>query len=220
MGYSWQFALTAILIEGIIFIILSVTKIREMIVNAIPVQMKAAISVGIGLFIASLGLKNAGIIADSPATLITLGDITSGSALLALIGVVITSILLIYRVKGALLIGILATTLIGIPMGQTSINGIIGMPPDVSPLCLQFEWHNIFTLDMLLVVFTFLFVGIGCERRRTHGSHGLLHRRLLPHRPLLCTALLGNSVGSHCPHAHHRGSDDVQEREQHRLQPI
>lgn len=158
MGYSWQFALTAILIEGIIFIIMSVTRVRELIVNAIPMQLKASISVGIGLFIASLGLKNAGIVVDSPATLITLGTVNSGSALLCIIGILLTAGLLIYKVKGALLVGILLTTLIGIPMGLTELNGIVGMPPDVSPLLLQFEWHNIFTLDMLLVVVTFLFI--------------------------------------------------------------
>ena len=151
MGYTWQFALTAILLEGIIFIIMSVTKVREMIVNAIPIQLKASISVGIGLFIASLGMKNAG-------TLVTLGTVNSGTALLCIIGILLTAALLIYKVKGALLVGILVTTLIGIPMGITDLNGIVGMPPDVSPLCLQFEWNNIFTLDMLLVVVTFLFI--------------------------------------------------------------
>ena len=157
MGYSWQFALTAILIEGIIFIILSVTKVREMIVNAIPMQLKEAISVGLGLFIASLGLKNAGLIVPDNATIFKMGDITTGTALLCIIGIIITSILLIYKVKGAMLLGILITTLIGIPMGFSNLQGIIGMPPDVSPLCLQFEWHNIFTFDMFLVVLTFLF---------------------------------------------------------------
>ena len=158
MGYTWQFALTAILLEGIIFIIMSVTKIREMIVNAIPTPLKASISVGIGLFIASLGLKNSGIIVGNEATLITLGAVKSGTALLCIIGILLTAALLIYKVKGALLIGILATTIIGIPMGITELQGIVGMPPDVSPLCMQFEWHNIFTLDMLLVVLTFLFI--------------------------------------------------------------
>lgn len=158
MGYSWQFALTAILIEGIIFIIMSVTKVRALIVNSIPVQLKASISVGIGLFIASLGLKNSGIIGQSDATLITLGQITSGPALLCIIGLLITTAMLIYKVKGAILIGILLTTFIGIPFGETELNGVIGLPPDVSPLCMQFEWHNIFSLDMLLVVITFLFI--------------------------------------------------------------
>jgi AGZA family xanthine/uracil permease-like MFS transporter len=158
MGYTWQFALTAILIEGIIFIILSITKVRAMIVNAIPMQLKAAISVGIGLFIASLGLKNSGLIEKSDTTFITLGHITSGPALVCIIGIIITAALLIYRIKGAMLIGILLTTLIGIPFGETHLSGIVGLPPDVSPLCMQFEWHNILTLDMLLVVITFLFI--------------------------------------------------------------
>lgn len=158
MGYSWQFALTAILLEGILFIIMSVTKIRELMVNAIPMQLKAAISVGIGLFIASLGLKNSGIIVENQATLITLGNLGSSSALLCLIGILLTAALLIYRIKGALLIGILMTTLIGIPMGETHLESIVGMPPDVTPLCLQFEWDKILTLDMLLVVITFLFI--------------------------------------------------------------
>lgn len=158
MGYTWQFALTAILLEGIIFIIMSVTKVRALIVNAIPRQMKAAISVGIGVFIASLGLKNAGLIVPNEATFITLGNLTEGSALLCCIGILLTATLLIYKVKGAMLIGILVTTLIGIPLGQTEYNGIVGMPPDVSPLFMPFEWHNIFTFDMLYVVITFLFI--------------------------------------------------------------
>ena len=144
MGYSWQFALTAILIEGIIFIILSVTKVREMIVNAIPVQMKLAISVGIGLFIVFLGLMNANIVVTDPATLLALGDLTSGNVLLACIGLFIIAALLFYKVKGALLIGILATALIGIPFGITNLNGVVSMPPDVSSLCFQFEWDKIF----------------------------------------------------------------------------
>lgn len=148
MDYSWQFALTAILLEGILFIILSVTKVRAMIVNAIPTSLKASISVGIGLSIASSGLKNADLIVADKETLMKLGDVTSGTAILCVIGIVIISVLLIYKVKGAMLIGILATTLIGIPMGVTEFKGIIGMPPDVTPLCFQFEWHNIFTLDL------------------------------------------------------------------------
>ena len=160
MGYSWQFALTAILIEGIIFIILSVTKVREMIVNAIPLQMKLAISVGIGLFIVFLGLMNADIVVRDPATLLTLGDLTSGKALLACIGLFIIAALLLYKVKGALLIGIFITALIGIPLGITNLDGVVSMPPDVSSLCFQFEWDKIFSLDMVLVVITFLFIDL------------------------------------------------------------
>lgn len=160
MGYSWQFALTAILIEGILFIILSVTKVREMIVNAIPAQMKLAISVGIGLFIVFLGLMNAKIIVSDPATLLTIGNFNSGEVVLAFIGLFIIIALLLYKVKGALLIGILITALIGIPFGLTNLDSVVSLPPDVSPLCLQFEWDKIFSWDMLLVVITFLFIDL------------------------------------------------------------
>ena len=158
MGYSWQFALTAVLIEGIIFILLTVTNLREKIVDAIPVTLKNAIGAGIGLFISFIGLQNAGIIVNNDATLISMGNITSGPALLGMIGLVVTSLLLVKGVRGALLFGILITTLIGIPMGITKFDGIFSTPPSIEPIFWQFEWHNIFTKEMIVVVFTFLFV--------------------------------------------------------------
>jgi AGZA family xanthine/uracil permease-like MFS transporter len=158
MGFSWQFALTAILIEGIIFILLSIFKVRELIVDSIPTSMKAAISVGIGLYIAFIGLKSAGIIVHSDATFVTLFDLTDRSGLLALIGIFITGLLVVLNVKGGILWGILATTLIGIPMGVTQFNGVASVPPSIEPIFLKFEFHNIFTWDMLIVVFTFLFI--------------------------------------------------------------
>lgn len=158
MGYSWQFALTAVLIEGIIFILLTVTNLREKIVDAIPVTLKNAIGAGIGLFISFIGLQNAGIIVNNDATLISIGNITSGPALLGMIGLVVTSLLLVKGVRGALLFGILITTLIGIPMGITKFDGIFSTPPSIEPIFWQFEWHNIFTKEMIVVVFTFLFV--------------------------------------------------------------
>ena len=158
MGYSWQFALTAVLIEGLIFILLTVTNLREKIVDAIPVTLKNAIGAGIGLFISFIGLQNAGIIVNNDATLISMGDITSGPALLGMIGLVITSFLLIKGVRGALLFGIIITTLIGIPMGITNFGGIFSAPPSIEPIFWQFEWHNIFTKDMVIVVFTLLFM--------------------------------------------------------------
>lgn len=158
MGYSWQFALTAVLIEGIIFILLTITNLREKIVDAIPVTLKNAIGAGIGLFISFIGLQNAGIIVNNDATLISMGNITSGTALLGMIGLVVTSLLLVKGVRGALLFGILITTLIGIPMGITKFDGIFSTPPSIEPIFWQFEWHNIFTKEMIVVVFTFLFV--------------------------------------------------------------
>ena len=158
MGYSWQFALTAVFIEGILFILMTITNIREAIVNAIPKNLRYAIGGGIGLFIAFIGMQNAGIIVNDDATLVALGDITSGSALLAVIGLVITGVLYALNVRGAMLIGILATTLIGIPMGITEFKGVVSMPESVEPIFCKFEWDKIFTLDMLVVVFTFLFI--------------------------------------------------------------
>lgn len=158
MGYSWQFALTAVLIEGIIFVILTLTNVREAIVNAIPRTLKNAIGAGIGLFIAFVGLQGAGIIVDNGSTLVSMSKLTEGTPLLAIIGLVITAVLLVLKVKGALLIGILATTIIGIPMGATKIDGFVSTPPSISPIFCQFEWANILTWDMFKVVFTFLFI--------------------------------------------------------------
>ncbi len=158
MGYSWQFALTAILIEGIIFIILTVTKIRSLIVDCMPASLKRAIGAGIGLFIAFIGLKNAGIVVDNAATLVSVGDITHGTALLGVIGIVITSMLVVRNVPGSLLIGIIVTALIGIPMGVTNFTGVFSAPPSVAPIFCQFNFENILTLDMVVIVFTFLFV--------------------------------------------------------------
>ena len=158
MGYTWQFALTAVFIEGILFILMTITNIREAIVNAIPQNLRYAIGAGIGLFIAFIGLQNAGIIVNNDSTLVALGEITKGSALLAIIGLVITGVLYAKNVRGAMLIGILATTLIGIPMGITEFKGIVSAPESVAPIFWQFEWDNVFSLDMLVVVFTFLFI--------------------------------------------------------------
>lgn len=158
MGYSWQFALTAVLIEGIIFILLTVTNLREAIVNAIPASMRNAIGAGIGLFIAFIGLQNAGVIVDNGSTLVELGDVTSGSPLLAIIGLLITGFLYIKNVRGAMLIGILATTVIGIPMGVTEFKGVLSSPEPIGEIFCKFEWENVLTLDMVVVVFTFLFI--------------------------------------------------------------
>ena len=160
MGYSWQFALTAVFLEGLAFILLTVTNLREKIVDVIPAALKTAISAGIGLYIAFIGLKNAEVIIDNPATLVSLGKLTSGSGLLGIIGIGFTSILLVRNVKGALLIGILATTLIGIPMGITNLDGIFSIPPSIEPIFMKFEWSNIFTAEMATIVFTLLFVDL------------------------------------------------------------
>ena len=158
MGYTWQFALTAVLIEGLIFILLTITNVREAIVNAIPLSLRNAIGAGIGLFIAFIGLSSAGVVVNNDATLVGLGDITSGPALLALIGLLITGILFIKNVPGSILIVILLTMLIGIPMGVTQFQGVLSHPESISPIFCKFEFEKVFTLDMLVVVFTFFFI--------------------------------------------------------------
>lgn len=160
MGYSWQFALTAVLIEGLIFIVLTLTNVREAIVNAIPESLRYAIGAGIGLFIAFIGLQSGGLIVHNDATLVALGDVTSGSALLALIGIIITGIMYALKVPAAILLGIIITMIIGIPLGVTEFRGVLSQPESIEPIFCQFQFENILTLDMLVVVFTFLFIDI------------------------------------------------------------
>ncbi len=172
MGYSWQFALTAVFIEGILFVILTLTKVRTWLINAIPGTLKKAIGAGIGLFIAFIGLQNAGIIVNSDATLVTLGSITEGKALVAMLGLFITAALVMLKVKGGMLIGILATTVIGLFIkdpatgeavtqllrGENGNLRFLSMPDSVAPIFCQFEWTNVLSWDMLVVVLTFLFI--------------------------------------------------------------
>ena len=185
MGCSWQFALTAVLIEGIIFIVLTLTNLREAIVNAIPMSLRNAIGAGIGLFIAFIGLKSAGVVVDDGATLVALGDVTSGSALLAFIGLVITGFMYSRNVPGAILLGIIITMIIGIPLGVTEFKGIVSAPESIAPIFCQFEFDKIFSVDMLIVVFTFFFidmfdtvgtlVGV-CTKANMIDENGNIHR--------------------------------------------
>ena len=158
MGYHWSFALTAVFLEGLLFILLTVTNVREAIVNCIPINLRYAIGAGIGLFIAFIGLQHAEIIVANDATLVTLGKVTEGPALLGIIGLLITGFLYVKKVRGAMLFGVLITTAIGIPMGITEFQGVVSSPSSIEPIFCKFQWENIFTLDMLVVVFTFLFI--------------------------------------------------------------
>lgn len=163
MGHPWQFALTAVFIEGLIFILLTAFNVRELIIDSIPAGMKKAISVGIGLFIAFIGLKSAGIVASNEATFVTLGNVKSATAAVAIAGILITAILLAFRVKGAILIGLLISTIVGIPLGVTQIPHQFSFSvPSLSPIFLKFDWEWIHSssgiISMIVVVFTFLFV--------------------------------------------------------------
>lgn len=162
MGYSWQFALTAVFLEGILFILLTLLNVRELIVDAIPLSLKHAISVGIGLFIAFIGLQDAGIIVHDKSTLVTLGNLGSSPALICLFGLVVSGVLLALRVKGALLLGIFSSTVLALFMGDASLphTALIQTPPSMAPTFLKFEWTHVFTADMAIVLFTFLFVDL------------------------------------------------------------
>ncbi|QJB35385.1 NCS2 family permease [Chitinophaga oryzae] len=171
MGYSWQFALTAVFLEGIIFIILSMFRIREAIINSIPENLKHAISVGIGLLIALIGMANAGIIETGmhhagegrlEGVILKMGNVTSIGPLIALIGLIVSAVLMYRKVNAALLIGILAATMAGIPLGITHLpeGHLVSLPPSVAPIAFKLEFDRIFSLDMLMILFTLLMVNL------------------------------------------------------------
>lgn len=204
MGHSWQFALTAIFCEGIIFLLLTFLNVREAIVNSIPESLKKAIAAGIGLFIAFIGLQNAGIIVGG-ATLVELsGAWFKGAPGVAMIGLVVTGVLLALKVKGALLLGIIITTIIGIPFGVTTYAGGSYLPS--APYFCDFAFKEIFangqaTFDFIIVMFTFLFVDmfdtvgtlIGCA-----GKSGLIQKDgTIPNcKEALFADALGTTVGA------------------------
>ena len=184
MGYSWEVALAAVFVEGLIFIVLSVTNVREAIFNAIPKTLKIAVSVGIGLFITFIGLQNAHIVVDG-ATLVTMfsfhGALTGGTfhtegitVLLALIGTMITAFLVLKNVKGNILLGILITWLLGVLCELSGLyvpdpelkffslipSGILSMPSSLAPTLLKMDFSGLLSLNFLVVVFAFLFVDI------------------------------------------------------------
>lgn len=162
LGYSWQMALTAVFIEGIIFIILTFFNVRELIVKSIPQAIKEAIPVGIGLFITLIGMKNAGMVVANQNTIVALGDMADPHVWVAMIGLVVTSVLYIKNVYGSFFIGIGVATLFAAFFGLVHLpqEGIFSLPPDVSPIFFKFDFQKIFSLDMLIVVFTFLFVNL------------------------------------------------------------
>ena len=161
MGYTWQVALAAVFLEGLLFIALSFFNVREAIINAIPTNLKKAVSVGIGLFIALIGFANAGIVVNNAGTVIGLGDIGSGSPLLALLGFIIIIILYVLKVPGSILIGILATTIIGVPFGVTKIpTGWSPFGHPAAPLLFKFDFSSVMSFQFFTVFFTFLFVDI------------------------------------------------------------
>lgn len=197
MGYSWQFALTAVFIEGIIFILLTLTGLRQKIVDSMPLVLRRAISPGIGFFIAFIGLKNAGIVSASPATFVTMGNLHDPAVLLAAFGILLSAVLLIKKVTGALLIGILVTTVIGIPLGVTHFTSVFDVPPSIAPVVMKFEWHNVLSFDMAICVLTFLFIDmfdtIGTLLGVSHRAGMVDEKGNIPH---LTEAFMADAIGT------------------------
>lgn len=163
-GIPWQTALSGVLVSGLIFVLLTLTGLREKIINAIPANLKLAVGVGIGFFIAFIGFQNAGIIVGDESTLVALGDLTSPTVMLSIFGIVVAVILLTLNVKAGIFYGMLLTAIVGILTGlisaPTGINGIVGEVPSLAPTFGQAFMHfgDIFSMDMLVVILTFLFV--------------------------------------------------------------
>ena len=160
MGYSWETALGAVFISGVCFFLLSIFRIREWIINSIPLSLKGGIGAGIGLFLGFIGLKNAGIVTDNPATLVTIGDMSQWGAIMACLGFVIIAALYHKRVTGSVMIGILAITLISLAAGQVEFNGIASAPPSLLPTLGQLDIAGALSIGLVSVIFSFLFVDL------------------------------------------------------------
>jgi AGZA family xanthine/uracil permease-like MFS transporter len=162
MGHTWQFALTGVLLSGFCFMLLTIFNIRKIIVDNIPVGLKNAIPIGIGLFITIIGLKSAGIVTPNQFTLVQLGNMADPNVWIAVLGLIVIAVLLVKKVHGAILIGIVISTIFAGILGliQLPQGSWITLPPSIEPIFFKFEWSSIFTFDMLIVVFTFLMVNI------------------------------------------------------------
>jgi len=160
MGYSWEVALGAVFLAGILFFIMSITKLRGWMISSIPLNLRIAMGAGVGLFIGLIGLKNGGIIINNDATLLSLGDFTNIETLLSVAGFLIISALSVRKIPGAIIIGILSVTLIAVTLGLVEYNGIISMPPDISPTLMKLDIIGALNLGMLTVIMSFLFVNL------------------------------------------------------------
>ncbi|MBB1388686.1 NCS2 family permease [Shewanella sp. SG44-6] len=160
MGYSWETALGAVFMSGVCFLILSLVRIREWIVNCIPMSLRFGIAAGIGLFLALIGLKNAGIVVASPATLVTMGDITSFPALMAALGFFLIIAMVHRGLKAAVIFSILIVTALGMIFGDVQYQGLVAMPPSIAPTFMKMDLSSVLEISMLSVVFAFLFVDL------------------------------------------------------------
>ena len=197
MGHSWQVALGAVFLSGVLFIILSLLPVREWVVNSIPKALKIAISAGIGLFLAIIGMKSAGLVVDHPATLVTLGDVTAPGVLLACAGFIAMVVLDHLKVPGAIILSILGVTLVGVVLGISPPGGIMSMPPSLAPTLMQLDIVGALNVGLVAVIFAFFFVDLF----DTAGTLvGVAHRAgLLDEQgrlPRLKKALMADSVAT------------------------
>jgi AGZA family xanthine/uracil permease-like MFS transporter len=160
MKFTWQQALAAVFCSGVLFFLLSIFRIREYIITAIPKNLKFAIAAGVGLFLGIIALESAGVVVDHPATLVTLGNLKAPGALLFILGFVIIVALNARNVVGATLIGILVVALAGLPLGLTTFGGIVSAPPSLAPTLLQMDFSRLFELSFIIVIFSFLFIDV------------------------------------------------------------
>lgn len=205
MGYSWQTALTVVLVEGIIFVLLTIFNIRDKIVDCIPVNLRYAISVGIGMFIAFVGLKNIGVIVHNDATLVALGAFTP-AALIGIFGILLSGVLCYRKVKGALFIGIIITTLVGIPFGVTSLPegfSLVSSPQSMAPTFFQFDFSSLLDFDLIVVtvimVFMDLFNTIGTLVGAANQAGMVTKEGNIPHmKEALLSDAVGTCIGAVC----------------------
>ncbi|MCE9679076.1 NCS2 family permease [Shewanella sp. AS1] len=160
MGYTWETALGAVFLSGVCFLVLSLVKIREWVVNTIPMSLRLGIAAGIGLFLALIGLKSAGIVVASPATLVTMGDITAFPAAMAVLGFFLIIAMVHHGMKSAVIVSILSVTVIGLITGDVQYGGIVSVPPSIAPTFMQMDLSSVLEISMLSVVFAFLFVDL------------------------------------------------------------
>ncbi|MBM3253825.1 MAG: NCS2 family permease, partial [Candidatus Omnitrophica bacterium] len=202
MGISWQVALGCIFIEGVIFIILTLTKMRQALIDAIPASLRYGIAAGIGIFITFIGLIDAGIVVSHPATLVTLGNVLSLPTLLSIFGLILTGVLLIKNVKGAILWGILVTAAVGIPLGIVKYQGFVSMPPSMMPTFLKMDIFGAMRLGFLSIIFIFLFMDIFDTVGTLAGvgeAGGFMRQGKLPRAgKAMLTDAIGTCVGATC----------------------
>lgn len=203
MGYTWEQALTAVLVEGVVFVALTVFNVREAIVNSIPETIRHAITAGIGLFIAFIGLKGAGMVVSHPATFVTLGEWNAAS-ILAFVGIILGAVLMKLHIKGAIFYTIIAVTIIGIPLGVTHMPegfNLVSMPHSIEPTFMKFDFSKLFTFDFAVVVFSLIFMDLFDTLGTLVGAStraGMVEKDgRMPHlRPALMTDSIGTIFGA------------------------